>query len=152
MATMLRVPLTGGGSEDPNLTTKSLNSGSNPQLNLVETRDIIANHIAKGGAGLQDSERQADFKRLSTLLGADKAQKLFTQLALYNQDSGVKNLPYLDRVSRFYDTAHGNDPDMISLLKNVKGIGYGPVEGAINSRYATTQDAAGKVLLKIAQK
>lgn len=150
--TMLKIPLTGGGDPDPKLVAKSLNSGGNPNLNLVETRDIIANHIAKGGVGLQDEESRADFKRLSSLLGPDKAQKLFSQLALYNQDADVKKLPYLDRVSRFYDTGHGGDADMLTLLKNVKGIGYGPVEGAVNSRYGTTQDAAGKILLRIAQK
>lgn len=149
MATVkLKLPVSGGG-DDPALVAKqrTLNSGDNPLLNLVEARDIISNQI-KG----DNADTKGDFLRLSQLIGQDKAQKLFTRLALYNQDSSVKSLSYLDRVRRFYDSDHSSDAEMADYINRIKGLGYGPTEGAINSRYAGTQNAAGNILLRIAQK
>lgn len=155
MATMLRLPIAGGsGDPDPNLIVKqgSLNSGNNPNLNLVEARDIIANRIAKGGQGMKDDEGYADFKRMSAILGQDKAQKLFTQLSLYNQDGNIKNLPYGDKVAKFYEMGHGNDKDIFDIFQRIKQVGQGVKAGTNDSQYRGVQDAANssnRIMLKV---
>lgn len=152
MATMLRIPITGGDPDPSLVATKSLNAGGNPQLNLAEARDIIANRIASGQAGINDKDAFADFQRLSSLYGKDTAQKLFTQIALHNQDASVMKLPVGDRVAKFYDNGHGGDKNMFDLLQNIKQIGYGPKAGINDSQYYGVQQAGGNIMLRVAKK
>lgn len=147
MPTYLKVN-TGGGGDKP--VQKTLNSGNDPNLNLFEAREIIANAIGKGAVGLNDGEARANFSRLSSLLGAERAQKLFTKLALYNQDSSARALPIGDRVARFYDS-NDDDPEMMKFLSQVKGLSYGPKAGV----YDPTVNYGGTkpdIMLKIAKK
>lgn len=140
--TMLKV-YGGGGGEKPVVEEKATTGKSRTTLDdTADVRDILNAFVGKGSTGLQDDGSRSDAERLRVLLGAEKANKLLTQVFIHNQRNS--SVPMEKRIQTFYDVG-SNDKEVSDIITNVKSFGYGPLAGFRDSSKQSNQVLSGKL-------
>ena len=149
MATLLRLPIT-GGEPDPKFV--QTNKASGPLDAAFDIRDYLNHAVAGNYKGVSDQDIKNSYMGLADKLGQPLAQKLLSHAFLFNQ-SNVQGAPE-DRIKKFYEMG-ANDPAIAKILMQAKGLGYGSKEGALTSHYRGVIDevpANQKILLRVAKK
>lgn len=142
MATLLRFDTGGGGGKTTAAAQATTAKGRVPADDTADVRDILGALVGKGVTNLSDDTSRAHYSRLINLLGAQKANKLMTQVFSHNTRSG--NVPMEKRIQSFYDIG-SNDPEVSDVIKNVKSFGYGVLPGFRESGLQTNQELTGRV-------
>lgn len=141
---MLRLSDTGGGGDKPVAKSEvARGKARTGDDDTADIRDIINSFIGKGGIGMKDDTSRADYARLQTLLGPEKAQKLMESVFIHNQRSATE--PLEKRIQTFYDVG-SNNQEVDAIIKKTKQLGYGPLVGGLReSSKATLQQLTGRM-------
>lgn len=109
----------------------------------ADARDILSFFAGSGYTGLTDKQSRAAFSSLTKTVGPQLAQKLATQVFLYNQRPETKTAGLEDRVRNFYDIG-SNDKEVDAYLKKTKALGHGVVAGFKDSTLVSNQALQGR--------
>jgi hypothetical protein len=128
MATKIRVtkPPTGELEVTSNPITKT------PVNDNLDARDILSYFAGNGKVGLPDEDARSNYKRLTMIVGAPKAQQLLNQVSLFHQRPEVQKMTPEQKVNGFFALG-SNNPDINSYMKGAAGLGYGVLDGFRNS-------------------
>lgn len=112
---------------------KPVTNPKSPGTEQFDVRDIIANFVLSGyKGGKLDDQLKGDYQKLFKVLPGDQAQKLLTQISLYNQRPESQKMDWKNKLTSFYNIG-SSDPVTNQLLTKTKGLGYGPIEGVNTS-------------------
>lgn len=109
----------------------------------ADIRDALSFLAGKGYSSLSDDESRKTFGRLSALVGAPKAQKLATQVFLFNQRPEIQKFTPEQRVNAFYDIG-SSDKDIAPFIEKAKNFGSGVLPGFRNSALLGNMQLSGK--------
>jgi hypothetical protein len=110
-----------------------------------DVRDRLAELVGKGNA-LSPDEKAAIYGDLTSLLGKERAQKVLNHAFIFNSRPDVQRLPLEQKLQSFYAIG-SNDPEVDSLIKKSKTLGYGAVPGFRQSSSAINQVLNGQIPL-----
>ena len=94
----------------------------------ADIRDALSFLAGKGYSSLSDDESRKTFGRLVGLVGRPKAEKLATQVFLFNQRPETKTYSPEQKVSSFYEIG-SSDKDISPYIQKAKSFGSGVLPG-----------------------
>lgn len=130
MATKLRVP-----------------PGRTPLKQQSDARELVSMLAAGGHTDMSNEEVQKAYGVLSGMVGAPRAQKIFNQAILYNSRPESKALSPEERVQGFFEMG-SNDPETNEYMRNLRGIGYGPIHGFRTSPLVDNKLLGGRTIVE----
>jgi hypothetical protein len=93
-----------------------------PLHTSLDIRDAISHAVAGGYKSLSDESVKSNYKYISQIVGPKEAQKLFTQVFLFNQRPDAQKKSAEEKLTSFYEIG-SSDPEVKSILQKVKGLG-----------------------------
>ncbi len=107
--------------------------GRNSIDDTLDIRDALNHVIAGGYTDFSNEDVKSNYKYISKLVGAPKAEKLFIQAFQFNKNPGMNKKGGEEKVQAFYDLG-SSDPETAKTLGAIKNQGLGSVkEGFRNS-------------------
>lgn len=132
----------GDGGDKPTEPQATTGKSRTSDDDTADIRDILSNLVGRKISNLQDESVRSDYARLQALVGAQKANKLLSQVLIHNSRSG--SVPMEKSIQDFYEVG-SNDPEVNDVLKTVKGFGYGVIPGFRDSSKQGNQILTGKI-------
>jgi hypothetical protein len=120
-----------GGS---NSSSAAQSQGRNSINDTLDIQDALNHVIAGGYTDFSDQDVKSNYKYISSLVGAQKAEKLFVQAFSFNMKPGNNKKGGEDKIQEFYDTG-SKDPETQQTLTAITKQGYGVRDRFRNSAH-----------------
>lgn len=124
-------PTTGGGKGTVTKGTY-IPQGRNSIDDNLDIRDALSHVVAGGYTDFSNEDVKANYKYISKLVGAEKAEKLFIQAFQFNKNPGMNKKGGEEKVQAFYDLGSA-DPETSRTLSAIKNSLGSVKEGYRNS-------------------
>jgi hypothetical protein len=119
-------PTTGGGKA-PLTSADYQAQGRNSINDTLDIQDALNHIIAGGYTDFSNVDVKSNYKYISSLVGAQRAEKLFLQAFLFNQRPGMNQKGGEDKIQAFYDLG-SSDPETKQTLLAITKQGGGVKE------------------------
>lgn len=128
------------GTEDPKLVQKDRPGSTTDQT--ADLRDSVSLLVGGGYTSLSDPDARANYSRMVSIMGKERAQNMLTHIVLQNSRTGWDKMKPEERVGKFYDinSSHGPTDETI---QQIKSFGSGPLAGYTDSINLINQHQQG---------
>lgn len=135
----------GSGPDDTPDVQKGSKATHGPLEDGADVRDILTAMVGKGYTDFSSPDVKNYLSYLSNKIGVPAAQKIFTNIFLFNQRDDMKFRKPLERVDHFYGTSF-NDRDVNNIVKGAASLGNSdPISAARTTAEVGNMQLTGRL-------